>query len=97
VNQFQLTASVIERDVLRYTPAGIPVVNAVLLHESEQMEAGIKRLVGFEVTALAVGNIAERFDQLALGSVIQVTGFMARKNRNSKSLVYHINQFDMVS
>jgi primosomal replication protein N len=97
VNQLQLTASVIERDVLRYTPAGIPVVNAVIAHESEQIEAGIKRLVGLEMTALAAGKVAERFNQTALGTVFRFTGFIARKNRNSKSLVFHIIDFDVYS
>jgi primosomal replication protein N len=37
---------------LRYTPAGMPIVNAVLQHRSQQMEAGIARLTEFEVPQL---------------------------------------------
>ncbi|PRC92242.1 primosomal replication protein N [Solimicrobium silvestre] len=90
MNQFQLVAQVVEREVLRYTPAGIPIVNATLAHSSQQLEANVVRLVEFEISALAVGEISGRFNQLELGCSHHFTGFMARKNRNSKSLVFHI-------
>ncbi|MFC2562272.1 MAG: primosomal replication protein N, partial [Kingella oralis] len=35
-NQFQLTAKLHKVDVLRYTPAGVPVLDVVLQHESMQ-------------------------------------------------------------
>jgi primosomal replication protein N len=93
VNQLQLTATIAERDVLRYTPAGIPIAAAKLLHSSEEVEAGIARLVEFEITAVAAGEISGRFNQAELGKAYRFTGFLARKNRNSKSLVFHITEF----
>jgi primosomal replication protein N len=96
VNQLRIIASVAEREVLRYTPAGIPIVSAKLLHSSQQMEAGIARLVEFEIAAVAAGEISGRFNQAELGETFQFTGFLARKNRNSKSLVYHITDFEIV-
>ena len=90
MNQFQLVAQVIEREMLRYTPAGIPIVSAVLAHSSQQWEATVQRVIEFEISALAVGEISGRFKQLELGQLYLFTGFMARKNRNSKSLVFHI-------
>jgi len=56
VNQLQFDASIAERDVVRYTPAGIPIVAARLQHQSEQMEAGIKRLVELDIAAVAAGE-----------------------------------------
>jgi primosomal replication protein N len=94
VNQLQLIASIAERDVIRYTPAGIPIVSAKLLHSSQQVEAGIARLVEFEIVAAAAGEISGRFNQAELGKAYKFTGFLARKNRNSKSLVFHIVDFD---
>lgn len=94
MNQFQFVASISERDVIRYTPAGIPVVTAKLQHQSEQTEAGIKRLVEFEITAFAAGEISGRLNQVGLGEMLRFTGFMARRNRNSKSLVFHIVDFE---
>jgi primosomal replication protein N len=94
VNQLQLIASIAERDALRYTPAGIPIVSAKLLHSSEQTEAGIKRLVEFEIAAVAAGEISGKFNQAELGASFQFTGFIARKNRNSRSLVFHVTDFE---
>ncbi|MFJ3045054.1 primosomal replication protein N [Herbaspirillum chlorophenolicum] len=96
MNQLQVIASLAERDVLRYTPAGIPIVTARLQHQSEQMEAGIKRLVEFDIAAMAVGEISGRLNKAALGAMFQFTGFLARRNRNSKSVVFHIVDFDPV-
>jgi primosomal replication protein N len=93
VNQLQVVAQIIERDVLRYTPAGVPIVTAVLQHSSQQMEAGVARLVEFEMTALAAGEISGRFSRAELGAAHVFTGFLAKKSRNSKSLVFHIIDF----
>jgi primosomal replication protein N len=86
-----------ERDALRYTPAGMPIVNAVLQHRSQQMEAGIARLSEFEVSAVAAGDISTRFSQAALGGTYEFTGFLNKKHRNSKSLVFHIIDFRAVA
>jgi len=96
VNQLQFDASIAERDVVRYTPAGIPIVAARLQHQSEQMEAGIKRLAELDIAAVAAGEISGRFNQATLGNEFRFTGFLAKKNRNSKSLVFHIVDFEPV-
>ena len=93
MNQLQVVAQIIEREVLRYTPAGVPIVTALLQHSSQQVEAGVARLVEFEITALAAGEISGRFSQAELGAAHRFTGFLARKSRNSKSLVFHIIDF----
>ncbi|MGZ3236683.1 MAG: primosomal replication protein N [Burkholderiaceae bacterium] len=95
MNQFQFVANIAEREVLRYTPAGIPIVSAKLQHTSQQVEACVERLVEFEMTAVAAGEISGRFNQAELGATYRFTGFLARKNRNSKSLVFHILDFDV--
>ncbi|MBA5686240.1 primosomal replication protein N [Rugamonas apoptosis] len=97
MNQLQFTALIAERDTIRYTPAGMPIVNAVLQHQSQQMEAGIARLSEFEVSAVAAGDISNRFSQAPLGGVYQFTGFLNKKSRNSKSLVFHIIDFRAVA
>jgi len=93
VNQLQFVGSIVERDVLRYSPAGVPIVSATLSHSSQQVEAGVARQVEFEITALAAGEISGRFARAELGAAHQFTGFLARKNRNSKALVFHIVDF----
>ena len=97
VNQLRLTAAIAERDALRYTPAGIPIVTARLQHSSEQAEAGIPRQLEFEIAAIAAGEISGRFNQAEMGAMFRFTGFLARKSRNSKSLVFHVTDFEAFS
>jgi primosomal replication protein N len=94
VNQLQCVAKIVERDVLRYTPAGIPIVSARLRHQSEQTEAGMPRQVEFEISVIAAGEISGSFSQASLDSDYLFTGFLARRNRNSKSLVFHLTAFE---
>jgi primosomal replication protein N len=96
-NSFHCIATLAERDVLRYTPAGIPMVSAILTHTSEQLEAGISRQVGFELHAIAAGTIADRLERAQMGALFRFNGFMARKNRNSKTLVFHLTDFELIS
>jgi len=95
-NNFQCTATLAERDIIRYSPAGIPIVSAKLIHASEQVEAGISRQLEFELQALAAGPIAQRLEQAELGAMFRFRGFMARKNRNSKSLMFHLTDFEII-
>ena len=81
---------------MRYTPAGVPIVSAILQHQSQQVEAGVERLAEFEITALAAGEISGRFGQAPLGATYRFTGFLTKKSRNSKSLVFHIIDFSAV-
>ncbi|MDE2428198.1 MAG: primosomal replication protein N [Burkholderiales bacterium] len=95
MNQLKVRAKVVEKAPLRYTPAGIPVASALLMHQSQQIEAKAGRLVEFEIQALAAGEISSRFDSLAMDVDVEFTGFLARKNRNSKSLVFHVTDFEI--
>jgi primosomal replication protein N len=94
VNELLLVASIVERDALRYTPAGIPIVSGILHHGSQQTEAGLERSIEFEIAAVAAGTISGRFLDTELGAAQRFRGFLARKNRNSKALVFHIIDFD---
>jgi primosomal replication protein N len=95
MNRFQIDAELGERDAMRHTPAGIPVVSATLLHQSQQIEAQVERQVECVIAAIAAGSIATRLEQLELAQTFRFDGFMARKSRNSKSLVFHIIDISM--
>jgi primosomal replication protein N len=96
LNELRFNGLIAEREVLRYSPAGVPIVNAVLQHSSQQIEAGVARQTEFEITAVAVGEISGRFNSAQLGGVYEFSGFLAKKSRNSKSLVFHIIDFRAV-
>ena len=99
-NRLTLTATLTAKDPLRYSPAGIPVLNVRLLHQSEQVEAGKPRSVTCEIPAVAIGEVALR---LALRlenkletqqpeTELQFTGFIATKRR-FETAELHIVEF----
>ncbi len=91
-----LSGNLIELDALRYTPAGIPVVNFRLSHESEQIEAGAARAVQCEVAGLAFEREARLMAAAKLGMQVKVTGFLAGKSRESRQLVLHATNIEFV-
>ncbi|MEP6969962.1 MAG: primosomal replication protein N [Betaproteobacteria bacterium] len=91
-NRLILTASVVERDALRYTPAGIPALNLKLEHASSVQEAGQVRQVKAALKAVALGTNAERLASQVAGSVWRFTGFLSSP-RNGKTVVFHIQEF----
>ena len=88
-----MQARLLERSALRFTPAGIPVVEAQLQHCSEALEAGIARRLDFAFDAIAVGDIAHRLAQEELGSTLVVLGFLATRSRRSTRLQVHVTAF----
>ena len=96
LNRVELTGTLIERKALRYTPAGVPVTECVIGHESEQVEAGSPRRVECEIQALGLGPTAHWLQAAAPGSPVRLTGFLAAKSRNSKQLILHVNSIEFV-
>ena len=86
----RLDGELIERGVVRYTPAGVPVLDCRLRHRSEQIEAGLPRSVEFEIAAVALGDLAPVSDQVLPGDRIEVDGFLAPSRKGSSSLTLHI-------
>lgn len=74
----------------RYTPAGIMIAEFKLSHHSTQQEAGIQRRIGFEVEAIAIAETAEKIICIGSGKNVEITGFIAKKNRLSSQLVLHV-------
>ncbi len=94
MNHVTLTARLIERDTLRYTPAGLPVTEAVFSHEGEVTEAGVIRQLNIEVETITLGALAQRVQALALGTPVKLTGFLAPRSRRSRKLRIHITDFE---
>ena len=95
-NRVELTGVVSALDTLRYTPAGIPIVELSISHESPQSEAGQARNVMCEVKAVAAGPVAQRMMQAQLGARIRATGFLAHRGKSKVVLVLHINEFEYI-
>ncbi len=95
MNQTILSARIAESAALRYTPAGLPALDLRLEHESETLEAGLKRQVKVEIKAVSFGSLAETLVRQPIGSPWRFTGFLATP-RNGKHPVLHIQSFVQV-
>ena len=80
-NTLILTATLQHKEPLRYSPAGIPILQMRLTHESEQIEAGKPRRVICELPAVAIGEVAARLAKKSIETEWQFTGFVANKRR----------------
>ena len=92
MNQFLLAARIAEASALRHTPAGIPAIDLLLEHESEQTEAGSTRQVAMAMKAVAFGATAEALAAQSMGSRWRFSGFLAAA-RGGKHPVLHIQSF----
>ena len=93
MNRLVLTAVLMERGVLRYTPAGLPALDLSLKHESEATQDGKTRKVWFDIRARAIGEITARCEKLELGSLHGFAGFLGSQ-RNGRGVVFHVTELD---
>lgn len=91
-NRLSITAALLERAALRYTPAGVPVMDLLLGHQSQQQEAGQVRQVTLQLKAIGFGAIAESLGRQPLGVDLEAQGFLTN-TRNGKGVVFHIQDF----
>ncbi|WP_159990369.1 primosomal replication protein N [Pelistega ratti] len=92
MNQVYLEVRVIEVKPLRLTPAGIPVQELIVEHCSEVVEAGHLRKVEFVLSARAIGHITQLLQNLTIGTVMKVEGFLAASRKHSTKLVLHLQK-----
>ena len=93
MNRVVLQAQLVERGVMRYTPAGLPALDLSLRHESPVTEAGHPRRVSLEIRAVGIGAVAEQLGKLAVGDTAGFAGFLG-SHRNGKGVLLHITEFD---
>ncbi len=95
-NAVSLAGKLAQTETLRHTPAGLPLIQFRLAHNSQQVEAGFKRQVACEVNCVAMGETATRLSGFEIGAQVRVTGFLNRRNRLSSQLVLHATQTELV-
>lgn len=93
-NEACLTGEMIAKDALRYTPAGIPILDARLSHRCELKQEDHRRLVEFDIALSFAGSLAQRANGLVLGQRMRVAGFLAPRRRQSKTLVLNVTCFE---
>lgn len=93
MNTVTLAGEFTQKYELRYTPAGLAVLEVVFHHMSVVKEAGSDRKLQYDVTCKACGDIALALNQEPLGSVFKLTGFLAPRSQRSRQLIVHITQY----
>jgi Primosomal replication protein N len=68
------------------------VLEMVLEHASEVIEAGVPRRVELTLEAVALGDLARMLEGTALGSLLHVQGFLAPTRKGSMRLKLHLQQ-----
>ena len=96
VNRVELTGVVTELKALRHTPAGVPVVEFRLRHESARVEAGATRKVNAEIEAVAFQAQARLLAAGTLGRQLKAEGFLCAKSRQSKKPVLHVTNIEFL-
>jgi primosomal replication protein N len=89
MNRLLLTAQLVERAAMRYTPAGLPALDVGLKHESELSENGLPRKVSMEMRAVAIGEVTQALATMTLGDAALFAGFVTSA-RNGRGLLFHI-------
>jgi primosomal replication protein N len=92
-NRLTLDATLLARDPLRHTPAGIPALDCTLRHESQQHEAGGQRRVDCELHAVAFADVARSLCDVPADAALRCEGFLARRYRTGTTLALHITRF----
>ena len=96
LNRVELAGVLIERKALRFTPAGVPVTECLIGHQSEQLEAGSNRRVECEVPAIALGDTAHWLQAASPGTRLQLSGFLAARSRHSRQPRLHVTKIEFV-
>lgn len=89
-NRTELAGRLLERGILRYTPAGIPVIEFRVTHVSEQIEAGTSRRVECELACTALGPPALLLKESSPGTELTVSGFLVARSLKQKTPVLHV-------
>ena len=89
MNRLVLSGRLVERGVLRHTPAGLPALDFKLEHQSELSEDSQVRKVSVQIKAIAIGAITQALAKLALGDSNTFAGFLAGA-RNGRGLLFHV-------
>ena len=94
MNRLVISGALIQVDPLRYSPAGVPIAEAVVSHRSSQDVAGQTRRLECEVTVQASGVLATRLSQLPAGTQVKLEGALNRRSVNSRQLILILNRIE---
>ena len=89
MNRLDITGQVLEVSPVRYTPAGVAVLEFLIINESEALEAGQSRKVIVQLPVVAMGDLVQMAGKLQLGMNLATQGFLAPMRKDSPKLRLH--------
>lgn len=93
INRLVLSAELVARAALRYTPAGLPALDMSLKHESTVTQQEPARKVSVEIKARAIGELTVRLGRLELGGRHVFAGYLGSQ-RNGRGIVFHVTELE---
>ena len=96
MNRLEVQGQILELSPLRYTPAGVAVLEFLLSHESEVTEAGQVRRLAFTLVVVALGDLAQMAGTTSLGRTVRVQGFLAPVRKDSPKFRLHAQHIQKI-
>ncbi|MDP2111581.1 MAG: primosomal replication protein N [Thiobacillus sp.] len=94
MNRLVISGALIQVDPVRYSPAGVPIAEAVVLHRSSQTVATQARQVECELTVQASGTLASQLAQLNTGTQVKLEGALNRRSVKGRQLILILNRIE---
>lgn len=95
-NQTIICGKIAKLGILRYTPAGVAVIEFTINHVSRQNEAGIARQIIFDILAVALGQLAFTVAGFEINNMVKLAGFLNRKSHMNHQLVLHADHIELI-
>ena len=93
MNQLRIRGKAVAKSALRFTPAGVAVLETSFEYQGTVLEAAAQRSLKFEFCAIALGAVAQALDREPLGHLVMLEGFIAPRTRRSTRLVMHVTEY----
>ncbi|MEO1766019.1 primosomal replication protein N [Thiobacter aerophilum] len=94
-NRTRISGRIADKDSLRHTPAGVPVLTFTLVHRSEQPAGVGKRKVECVIPAVAFEALAETIARWPRDAQVEVEGYLARKSRTEAQLTLYVQTIEL--
>ncbi|AFZ83680.1 primosomal replication protein N priB [Candidatus Kinetoplastibacterium blastocrithidii TCC012E] len=92
MNNLEIDVTIIENKGLRYTRAGIPVLEMLLENYSKVIESGLERKIRFQILSVAMGKITDNLIDMPMDYKFRAKGFIASAYRGSALLKFHLQE-----
>lgn len=93
MNQITITGTLIAKEEVRYTPAGLVVFEGTFHHRSELVEAGRTRTLEYDFPTVSFGTVAEALHRVPFGTHLTLKGFLAPRSQRFQRLIVHITEY----